>query len=136
MVKKTISKLKKLLDKWFSLFIRLRGADDNGLCQCFTCGKVDHYKKLQCGHFQSRRKHSTRWNPQNCQVQCVKCNMFNQGEQYLFAIGLDHLYGEGTADELIILSNQTIKFTRIDYEDQISYYKELVENLKKEKSIQ
>jgi hypothetical protein len=62
--------------------------------------------------------------------------MFNQGEQYLFAIGLDHLYGEGTADELIILSNQTIKFTRIDYEDQISYYKELVENLKKEKGIQ
>jgi hypothetical protein len=136
MVKKSISKLKKLLDKWFSLFIRLRDADDNGLCQCFTCGKVDHYKKLQCGHFQSRRKHSTRWNIRNCQVQCVKCNMFNQGEQYKFAIGLDSKYGEGTADELIFLSNQTTKFTRVEYEDYVFYYKSIVENLKKEKNIQ
>tara|TARA_R100000458_G_C8277373_1_gene252870 strand:+ start:1144 stop:1332 length:189 start_codon:yes stop_codon:yes gene_type:complete len=62
--------------------------------------------------------------------------MFNQGEQYKFAIELDHLYGDGTADELIIISNQTIKFTRVDYEDQISYYKELVENLKKQKNLQ
>jgi len=136
MVKKSISKLKKLLDKWFSLFIRLRDADDNGLCQCFTCGKVDHYKKLQCGHFQSRRKHSTRWNITNCQVQCVKCNMFNQGEQYKFAIGLDSKYGEGTADELIFLSNQTTKFTRVEYEDYVFYYKSIVENLKKEKGIE
>ena len=136
MVKKTISKLKKLLDKWFSLYIRLRDTDDNGLCQCFTCGKVDHYKKLQCGHFQSRRKHSTRWSIKNCQVQCVKCNMFNQGEQYKFAIGLDSKYGEGTADELIFLSNQTTKFTRVEYEDYVFYYKSIVENLKKEKGIE
>jgi hypothetical protein len=136
MVKKSISKLKKLLDKWFSLFIRLRDADDNGLCQCFTCGKVDHYKKLQCGHFQSRRKHSTRWDIRNCQVQCVKCNMFNQGEQYLFAIGLDSKYGEGTADELIFLSNQTTKFTRVEYEDYVFYYKSIVENLKQEKNLE
>ena len=43
---KTISKLKKELDKWFSLFIRLRDATDEGLVQCFTCGKVSHYKTL------------------------------------------------------------------------------------------
>jgi hypothetical protein len=52
---KSISKLKKELDKWFSLYIRLRYATDEGMAQCYTCGKVDHYKKLQCGHFMSRR---------------------------------------------------------------------------------
>ena len=30
---KTISKLKKELDKWFSLYIRLRNATDEGLCK-------------------------------------------------------------------------------------------------------
>ena len=77
---KTISKLKKELDKWFSLYIRLREATDEGMVQCFTCSKVSSYKQgMQCGHFQSRRHHATRWNEQNCQAQCVKCNMFKKG---------------------------------------------------------
>jgi hypothetical protein len=40
----TVSKLKKELDKWFSLYIRLREATDEGLVQCFTCGNVNSYK--------------------------------------------------------------------------------------------
>ena len=76
---KTISKLKKELDKWFSLYIRLRDATDEGLVQCFTCGKVSHYKSgMQNGHFQSRKHLSTRWSETNCQVQCVGCNMCAQ----------------------------------------------------------
>ena len=39
-MKKTISKLKKELDTIFSVFIRLRSANEYGMCQCFTCGKV------------------------------------------------------------------------------------------------
>jgi hypothetical protein len=41
----TVSKLKKELDKWFSLYIRLREATDEGLVQCFTCGKVNITKR-------------------------------------------------------------------------------------------
>ena len=131
---KSISKLKKELDKWFSLYIRLRYSE-NGLCQCFTCGKVDHYKKLQCGYFQSRRHHATRWNEQNCQVQCVKCNMFEQGEQWKFGISLNAKYGEGTSNELEFLAHTTVKKNRVEYEEDIRYYKTIVENLKKEKGI-
>jgi hypothetical protein len=133
---KSISKLKKELDKWFSLYIRLRYATDEGLAQCYTCGKVDHYKKLQCGHFMSRRFYATRWNELNCQVQCVKCNMYGQGEQFKFGLNLDAGYGEGTAEELQHEARQYAKFTRLDYTDQIGYYKSLVENLKKEKGIE
>ena len=81
MKKKTTAQLKKELDKWFSQYIRLRRADANGLVECFTCGKIDHWKKQQAGHFQSRRHLTTRWNELNVQVQCVRCNMLNQGEQ-------------------------------------------------------
>jgi|TARA_R110002012_G_C11543810_1_gene601704 hypothetical protein len=134
---KTISKLKKELDKWFSLFIRLRDATEYGLVQCFTCGIVKHYKSgMQCGHFQSRRFMATRYDEKNCSAQCVACNMFRAGEQYKFGLALDAKYGEGTAEELEIIARQTHKFSRYDYEIGISYYKSSVEKLKKEKGIE
>ena len=40
---KSISKLKKELDKWFSLFIRLRSADYVGFVRCYTSGRVYHF---------------------------------------------------------------------------------------------
>jgi hypothetical protein len=136
MVMKSISKLKKELDKWFSLYIRIRESEE-GLVQCFTCNKVSHYKKgMQNGHFQSRKHLATRWDEENCQVQCVGCNMFKAGEQYKFAINLDAKYGEGKAEELEFLARTTMKFTRYDYEDKISYYGTLVEKLRKEKGIE
>ena len=138
MVKKTISKLKKELDKWFSLYIRLRDANEYGYTQCFTCGKVGHYKTggMQNGHFQSRKHLATRFSEDgNCEVQCVGCNIFRSGEQYLFSLRLNEKYGEGRAEELEQLARTTLKISRVEYEEQITYYKLIVENLKEEKGI-
>ena len=133
---KTISKLKKELDKWFSLYIRLRDATDMGVVQCFTCGKIAHYKSgMQCGHFQSRRFMATRYDERN-QIQCVKCNMFEQGEQFKFGLNLDAKYGLGTAEELQLKARQTFKMSRSDYEEQITYYKSFVNKIKQEKNIE
>tara|TARA_R110000803_G_scaffold190817_1_gene253393 strand:+ start:497 stop:904 length:408 start_codon:yes stop_codon:yes gene_type:complete len=135
-MKKTISKLKKELDKWFSLYIRLRESNEYGIVQCFTCGKVAGYQQgMQCGHFQSRGHLSTRFDEQNCQVQCIGCNMFKQGEQYRFSLGLDAKYGEGTAEELQWKAKIITKMTRADYDESISYYIDAVDNLLNEKSL-
>ena len=135
-MKKTISKLKKELDKWFSLFIRIRSANEYGMVQCFTCGIVRGYKDgMQNGHFQSRKHMATRFHEDNCQVQCIKCNIFDSGQQYLFSIRLDEKYGEGTAEELEYLARTIHKVSRVEYEEQISYYKNLVNKLKEEKQI-
>jgi hypothetical protein len=135
-LKKTISKLKKELDKYFSLFIRLRSANEYGMVQCFTCGIVRGYKDgMQNGHFQSRKHMATRFDEENCQVQCLKCNIFDSGQQYLFSLRLDEKYGEGTAEELEFLARTIHKVSRVEYEEQISYYKKLVKNLKEEKQI-
>ena len=134
---KTISKLKKELDKWFSLYIRLRDATSEGAVICITCGCVKNYKQgMQNGHFQSRSHLATRFDEQNCQPQCVGCNMFKQGEQYKFSIALDSKYGEGKAQELQFLARTTLKISRVEYEEKISYYKSLVNKLKKEKGIE
>ena len=135
-MKKTISKLKKELDKWFSLYIRLRDATDEGLVQCFTSNRVYHYKNIHAGHFMSRKRLATRWCESNVQPQSAADNLFGQGEQFKFGLNLDAKYGDGKAEELQIKSRQTLKMTRVDYEDKITYYKGLVEKLKKDKGIE
>ena len=125
---KTLTKLKKDLDAIFSKFIRLRNAVDEN-CTCVTCGKEDHYKRMQNGHFMSRRHASTRWDEDNCQVQCYSCNVMQQGKQYQYSLWLDANYYKGKADELLQKSYYTTKFDRVDYEEMIIKYKEKVNNL-------
>ncbi len=125
----TISKLKKKLDSLFSQYIRLRNADYLGRVKCFTCGDMKHWKEQQAGHFQSRSHHSTRWDEVNVQVQCVKCNMFRQGEQYKFGLYLDDRFGDGTAEELENRAKTIVKLNRVDYEEAIERYKQKINEL-------
>jgi hypothetical protein len=122
------SKLIKKLDTVFSLYIRQRYSI-NEISKCFTCGKEDHYKKLQCGHFQSRRHYSTRWDEINCQVQCAGCNVFKYGEQFIFGKNLNLEFGEGTSEELYLKAKQIIKFSNNDLEDLITNYNSLITDL-------
>jgi hypothetical protein len=119
------SKLIKKLDTVFSLYIRQRYSI-NEISKCFTCGKEDHYKKLQCGHFQSRRHYSTRWDEINCQVQCAGCNVFKYGEQFIFGKNLNSEFGEGTSEALYLKAKQIIKFSNNNLEDLITNYNSLI----------
>ena len=125
----TISKLKKKLDVLFSQYIRRRNADHLGRVKCFTCGIEKHWKEQQAGHFQSRSHHSTRWDEVNVQVQCVKCNMYRQGEQYKFGMYLDQMFGDGTAEELEHRAKTIVKLNRVDYEEAIERYKQKIREL-------
>jgi len=122
------SKLVKKLDAVFSQYIRLKNSVD-GYATCFTCGKKDHLKKLQNGHFQSRKHYATRWDEQNCQVQCAGCNVFRYGEQFLFAKYLDERFYAGLSDELYIKAKQIVKYTNSEIEDMILKYKNLVDSM-------
>lgn len=132
--KKTIPKLKKDVDKWWSLYIRYRDGfyrSGDWYAECITCKTVKPIKEgMQCGHFQSRRKHSTRWMDENTAAQCVACNMFRQGEQYKFGCELEDRYGEDAVAEVIRESNQTKKWTRPELEQIISDCKEYINHCK------
>ncbi len=130
MKKRTRSKVVKELDRVFSLYIRQRDANLDGFVECFTCGRSNHWKKLQCGHFMSRSRYATRWDEINCQNQCPKCNLFNQGEQYKFSQQLDEKHGLGTAEALQISSLQTVKYMTYELEEMIDEYKKKLEELK------
>lgn len=112
----------KQLDTIFSLYIRKRNSK-NEIAECYTCGRSDHYKKLQCGHFMSRKNYATRWNEINCQVQCYACNVARYGEQFKFGLKLDIDYGKGCAEELQIESNKIVKYSNADLLAKIEFYK-------------
>lgn len=131
MAKKPLRKnLVKDLDKIFSQYIRLRYAKKE-IAECYTCNKKDHWKKLQAGHFASRRHYSTRWNEDNVQVQCYSCNIANQGMQFEFGKRLCLKYDNNFADELMIKSKQIVKFADVELIDMIDYYKQKVNILHK-----
>ena len=112
------------LDNIFSQYIRLRYSK-NEISECVTCGKQDHWKKLQAGHFVSRKHYATRWDEDNVQVQCSGCNVFRYGEQYLFSKYL----GVDLSEELLIRSRKIQKFTDNELLDMIELYNEKVNNL-------
>jgi endogenous inhibitor of DNA gyrase (YacG/DUF329 family) len=122
MAKKVSRKsLVEKLDKVFSLYIRQRYAV-NEIAECYTCGKKEHWKKQHAGHFASRRHYSTRWNEYNVQVQCPSCNIWQQGMQFQFGKNLCLQYGDNFADELMIQSQKTCKFTDVELQEKIDYY--------------
>lgn len=118
----------KKLDSVFSEYIRRRNAVDD-IAECFTCGKKDHWKKLQCGHFQSRKHYSTRFDETNCQTQCAGCNVFRYGEQFVFGQNLNKKFGDGTAEKLLQKSRETVKFANIDLIEMIDRYKNMIQQL-------
>lgn len=107
------------LDKVFSEYIRRRYTK-NGISECVTCGKKDHWKNLQAGHFMSRKHYATRWDEENVEVQCMACNVYRYGEQYLFA---KHL-GQEKADELLAKSRTIVKLKDWELLEMIEIYKE------------
>jgi len=123
--KPTRSKIVKKLDVIFSQYIRLKYSDNQGMANCFTCGKRDHWKKLQCGHFQSRKNYSTRWEEDNCRVQCLGCNMFKSGEQYVFGLNL----GKELAEKMYVKSKEIVKFTNDELIDMIDSFTSKVKKL-------
>jgi Bacteriophage Lambda NinG protein len=123
--KKSVSKLKKELDKVFSEYIRRKYANEKGEVSCYTCGLTKVWREQQCGHFISRGYLATRFEEENVRPQCVGCNVFGGGKQVIFAAKLS----SERADAIQILykkAQEIQKWSAKDYEAKISYYQALI----------
>lgn len=125
-IRPKVSKLKKIADAEWSKYIRLRDAGKDGYANCISCGARKHWKALQNGHFVSRSSSTLRFDEENCNAQCVGCNMFKQGNQYEYSVQLDLKYGEGTAKKLHDQRFDTHKFTADELEQIIHDAKEYI----------
>lgn len=120
--------------KWFSTYIRLRDAQPfTGLATCFTCGRVAHWRQMDCGHGIPRQHRATKYNECNNHAQCKRCNAFEGGRLDEYAKQVDARYGRGTWDRLKIESTRSCKRTRHEIEIMTNYYKSEALKLAKQK---
>lgn len=129
------SKAQAKADKYFSLFIRLRYANEQGYAVCCTCKRQYHYTEMDCGHFMSREHENTRYDCRNAHAQCKKCNRFKNGMQYEHGLYIDNICGEGTAFALRNLTHETVKRTEEGYEYFAKLYREKFNQRKKELGV-
>lgn len=118
-------------DAWdiFSVYIRRRDADENGYVACCTCGKVDHWKNQQAGHYISRRHGSVLFDERNCHSQCINCNIFLHGCEEKHAEYIKNRYGERVLLELQWLKNQRYSFNNVKLQVLIKLYTKKVGEL-------
>lgn len=122
---KTKTKVKKELDRVFSIFIRQKYADNFGEVTCFTCPKTGTVKELQNGHFVPRQYLSLRWDERNCRPQCYACNMLYNGQPSAFAARLE-AETPGIVAELESKRKEIRQWTIPELEERIAYYKKLI----------
>jgi len=121
----------KKLDNIFSKYIRLRDADENGICRCITCGTPHHWKSCDNGHFIKRQYMSTRFHECNCHAQCRECNWLQQGVDAKYEQAILNKYGETQLLKLKWMKGQVKKWSRFELEQMIKEYTGKVNQLVK-----
>jgi hypothetical protein len=101
-------------DKWFSVMIRLRDADDNGYCKCVTCNTVLFWKSMQIGHYVKRQHAGARFHECNNHAQCVPCNYGKQGNDAEYKKVIIEKYGQQTHDLLKFAEHHTTKHSKLE----------------------
>ena len=121
-------KAEKRLDELFSRYIRKRAMKRTGGCERCHAQKRN-YKELQTAHFQSRRKHTVRWDERNAVGLCGGCHLYidshPQEKIDFFRKGL----GEEDYRNLYINANMTTKQSPIDYALLEIYLKQLLKEV-------
>ena len=92
-------------DHWMSVYIRLKYANEFGMCQCYTCGAYIKWKAprphgAHNGHFIKRGNNNKRFDEKNCRVQDYECNVVKNGNDKIFAQKLNEEAGYDIVSEL------------------------------------
>lgn len=118
-------KLRKKLKVIFHKFIRLR---DKNL-PCISCGKG---RAEQAGHYwKAGNNPSIEFDEQNTSGQCVRCNIFLEGNRQGYREGLIKRYGEGVLQVLDIKRSLKTRWNIFEYEAMIRMYSEKIKELEK-----
>ena len=121
-------------DEWMSKFIRLRDADASGYGRCISCGKLVHWSEADNGHFINRGHLNTRYDEQNCNLQCRSCNRFDEGNNEGYRRGLIAKYGEEVVNHLYLKKHIFRKYSVFELKAIADYFREKFNELKKIKN--
>lgn len=120
--------------KIFSIYVRLRDADKNGVCKCITCNKRLHWSNMQCGHGHGRQFWGTKYHEKNNHAQCVSCNGFKEGQKDKYKAEVDKRYGKGTWEMLELKNKGAKTLSQFEVDQLTIYYTKEVDQLKQLKA--
>lgn len=111
--------------KLVSLFVRKSAANEWGMVSCVTCGRVNHYKKMQAGHFIPGRHNATLFDIRGIHPQCYACNMLLGGNSRKYEVWMKEHYGTKVIKELDKLNDspELKKFTEVELLGMIEEFK-------------
>jgi len=131
--KKTIGQLKKELDRHFNKYIRLRDTEDR-YGPCISCGFVFPFEELDAGHFFAKNGYDgIRFDECNVNAECRKCNRFDDSHLIGYHDNLTKKIGEEGMIDLKERAAEykrgSFKWSRIELEEMIVYYKQKVKEM-------
>ena len=88
--------------------------------QCVTCGKQDHWKNMQGGHYISRTWTAHKILEENIHPQCISCNGFRPervADDYHWY--MVETYGYEFVQELNATKRTTVKRTRAELAEEL-----------------
>lgn len=125
----------KTVDNYFSQFIRLRDTNENGIGNCCSCGKIVKYNNSDCGHYVNRKHNSLRYSEINCNIQCISCNRYSEGNMSGYTLFLIRKYGSDIIEKLDFAKKQYFKLGSFELNNIGNYYKQKVNDLIKTKNF-
>lgn len=120
MKSKSIAALREECAVLLQKCVRLKAADSNGYCVCWTCGKIEHWKEMQGGHFIERGKTATKLMEENVHPQCRSCNLYGMKKASVvlaYRSAMVDFYGEAFVSELEMKASEVTKHSRQYLED-------------------
>ena len=109
---------------------RISAADEWGYCKCVSCGKLEHYKNMDGGHFIPKGS-SSRWalEESNVNPQCKGCNGFSMkhgSAEAQYTLFMIDWVGKDQVEYMLATKNDPIKFYAADYREMISEWTEQI----------
>lgn len=125
----------KKLDKVFSAYIRLRDTMPSGFFKCISCNQIKPFEQGDNGHYVNRQHMSLRFSEMNCNMQCRKCNRFDEGNIMGYRQSLVRKYGEQRVELLEAQKHETKHWSDFEIEAMIKHYTSEVKRLSSLKGI-
>lgn len=121
----TTGQLKKKVWTEFSIFIRTRRANADGMTKCCTCPSVKHWKEMQAGHFLRGRLNANLFDERGTNEQCYACNVGRDGNVVEYYEWMLEHHGKEVIDELRRKNVVTHKWGPDELADLLAKYKGL-----------
>lgn len=114
---KTIAKLADDNAVLLQKLVRLKAADEHGMCECASCGTRKHWKEMQGGHFIARGNNATKLMEENVNPQCQGCNAFGMkygDAEKKYTLWMIDIHGRDFIEEMMATKGKVFRFIRGD----------------------